>query len=338
MVDQTIQIRTRQVGRTALQLPELGLGTAAMGGNHRLVREADARAAIECALEGGVSYVDTAPFYGFGKSERMAGDALRNRRGWVLSTKAGRLLRPGVSSGPDAKDWFEPLPFDPVYDYSYDAVMRSYEDSLQRLGLDRIDILLLHDIGEMTHGAEANKALFADAMSGGYRALDELRRAGDVKAIGLGVNEIEVCMDSLGHGDWDTFLLAGRYTLLEQHSLNDLLPECERRGMSLIIGGPFNSGILAGGDTWNYAKAPNDVTERAAAISGVCADHGVPVPAAALQFPTGHDCVSSVIPGPRSAAEMRQILDWWQLEIEPSLWSDLKAAGLIHHEAPLPQA
>jgi len=338
VTENKLTFKKRQVGSTKIEVSELGLGTAAMGGNHRLVPEADARAAISCALDAGVSYVDTAPFYGFGKSERMAGDGLRQRSDWVLSTKAGRLLKPGVSTGPDAPNWEEPLPFDPVYDYSYDGVMRSFEDSFQRLGLDRIDILLLHDIGAMQHGEEANKAHFADAMSGGYKALDELRRAGNISAIGLGVNEIKVCMDALEHGDWDTFLLAGRYTLLEQFSLDDILPKCEQLGMSLIIGGPFNSGILVGGDTWNYSKAPSEILEKAAAISKICDDHNVPLPAAALQFPLGHPRISSIIPGPRSAAEMSQILDWWQLDIDPSLWSDLKSAGLTHPDAPVPQA
>lgn len=336
MTQETIEFKTRQVGGTKIRVSELGLGTAAMGGNHRLVPEVDARAAIRRALEAGITYVDTAPFYGFGKSEHMVGDALRSQEDWVLSTKAGRLLNPGPGTTDVARDWVEPLPFHPVYDYSYDAVMRSFEDSYQRLGLDRIDIVLLHDIGEMTHGEENHERIFADAMDGGYRALDELRRSGNISAIGLGVNEREVCLASLEHGDWDTFLLAGRYTLLEQDPLDDLIPECENRGMTLIIGGPFNSGILAGGETWNYSKAPSDVIEKAAAISKICNDHGVPLPAAALQFPLGHRCISSIIPGPRSELEMSQILEWWRLDIDSSLWSDLKEAGLLHPRAPLP--
>lgn len=330
--------KTRTVGNTGLQVSELGLGTAAMAGNHRHVPEGDHRAALEEGLDNGITFVDTAPFYGFGRSEHFAGDALRRRDGWTLSTKAGRLLEPGVapSSHADAADWMESFPFTPVYDYSYDGVMLSYEQSLHRLGLDHIDVLLLHDIGEMQHGKAANAPLLADAMSGGYKALDELRRAGDIKAIGLGVNEREVCNIALEHGDWDAFLLAGRYTLLEQSPLDDLLPACEKRGTSIILGGPFNSGILAGGKTWNYSQAPAAVVDRVKRINEICDSHQVPLPAAALQFPMGHQQVCSTIPGPRSRAEMSSILQWWNLSIPDSLWSDLKSAGLLHEAAPLP--
>lgn len=334
----TMAFKTRSIGKTSLQVTELGLGTAAMAGNHRHVPESDHRAALEEGLNNGITYVDTAPFYGFGRSEHFAGDALRRRQAWTLSTKAGRLLKPGnaPSTHPDAADWLEPFPFTPVYDYSYDGVMLSYEQSLQRLGLDRIDILLLHDIGEMQHGVEANAPLMADAMTGGYKALDELRRSGDIQAIGLGVNEREVCNIAMQHGDWDVFLLAGRYTLLEQAPLDDLLPACEKAGTTIILGGPFNSGILAGGKTWNYAQAPKDIVNRVQRITEICEQHTVPVPAAALQFPLGHTQVSSVIPGPRSRAEMSTILDWWKVPIPAALWSDLRSAGLLHESAPVP--
>jgi D-threo-aldose 1-dehydrogenase len=326
----------RKIGKTNLEVSELGLGTAAMAGNHRPVSLVDHQAALKTGLDAGISFLDTAPFYGFTRSEHFAGDALRDRSDWVLSTKAGRLFKPGPAPEHEACEWPGSFPFRQVYDYSYSGVMRSYEDSVQRLGLDRIDILLLHDIGEMQHGAEANKPLQADAMSGGYKALDELRRAGDIKAIGLGVNEKKVCIEALDHGDWDTFLLAGRYTLLEQTSLDDILPMCRAAGTSLIIGGPFNSGILAGGDTWNYAKAPKEVIEHAKKLDSVCQDHKIPLPAAALRFPMGEPLVSSIIPGPRSQQEMQMILDWWEMEIPASLWSDMKQAGLLHESATLP--
>ena len=328
----------RQIGNTQLRVSELGLGTAAMAGNHRDVKESDQRAALEEALDSGITYVDTAPFYGFGRSEHFTGDAVRRRSDYILSTKAGRLLLPGQApaSHADTVDWLNPFPFTPLYDYSYDGVMRSFEQSLQRLGLDRIDILLLHDIGEMQHGAKANAALFADAMSGGYKALSELRSAGDVQAIGLGVNEREVCISAMQHGDWDTFLLAGRYTLLEQEPLEDLLPACDKSGTSIILGGPFNSGVLAGGTTWNYAQAPDNVMDKVQQISHICSEHKVPLAAAAIQFPLGHQRVSSVIPGPRSREEMSTILTWWNHSIPGSLWSDLKTAGLLHADAPVP--
>lgn len=327
--------KTREIGKTGLQVSELGLGTAAMAGNHRVVDEADHQAALAEGLDRGITFVDTAPFYGFCRSEHFAGDALRRRDGWVLSTKAGRLFKPGAAPQHEAVEWPGSFPFRQTYDYSYDGVMRSYEDSLQRLGLDRIDILLLHDIGEMQHGS-ANAPLQQDAMSGGYQALDELRRNGNISAIGLGVNEREVCIEAMQHGHWDTFLLAGRYTLLEQTPLDDLLPACEKAGTSIILGGPFNSGLLAGGNTWNYAAAPAEILERAARIETICKQHNVPLPAAALQFPLGHPLVSSVIPGPRSRAEMSTIFDWFALDIPAALWSDLKSAGLMHQDAPLP--
>ena len=327
---------TRELGGTGLRLTELGLGCAAMAGNHRVVADEDIAAAIDEGLGRGIGYVDTAPFYGFGRSERFVGDALRARDGYVLSSKAGRLLAPGAAPEGDARDWPGALPFTPVYDYSYDGVMRSHEDSLQRLGLPRVDVLLLHDIGDMQHGPEAGAAHFEQAMGGGYRALDELRRAGDVRAIGLGVNEREVCLAALEHGDWDCFLLAGRYTLLEQAPLADLFPACERTNTGIILGGPYNSGILAGGDTWNYAKAPADVVDKARRIAAVCDAHGVPLQAAALRFPLGSPLVASVIPGPRSREECRQNVEWFRQAIPASLWSDLANEGLLAEGAPLP--
>lgn len=326
----------RQIGKTGLQVSELGIGTAAMAGNHRPVPIADHQAALKEGLDAGISYVDTAPYYGFGRSEHIAGDALRQRNDWVLSTKAGRLLAPGAPTDKEIDAWPGCFPFHQIYDYSYDGVMRSYEMSLQRLGLERIDILLLHDIGEMQHGKEANAPLQKDAMSGGYKALDELRSAGDIKAIGLGVNEQEVCQEAMKHGHWDAFLLAGRYTLLEQNPLNNFLVDCEKAGSSIILGGPFNSGILAGGDTWNYAKAPTDVIDKAIKIKSVCDSHNIPLPAAALRFPLAHPIVSTIIPGPRSGAEMKSILQWWQLDIPASLWSDLQNEGLLAEGAPVP--
>ncbi len=330
--------KTRALGNTALQLSELGLGCAAMAGNHRPVTEEDNRGAIEEGLQQGLTFVDTAPFYGFGRSEHYVGDAIRGREGLVLSTKAGRLLKPEPAPAPVQAEWPGSFPFNPVYDYTYDGVMRSYEDSLQRIGTSKIDILLLHDIGVMQHGEALNKTLFADAMSGGYKALDELRSAGEISAIGLGVNEKEVCIEAMKHGHWDAFLLAGRYTLHEQSPMEDLFPECEKAGTGIILGGPFNSGILAGGDTWNYAKAPSAVVEKVTSIRRVCDAHEIPIAAAALQFPLGSALVASVIPGPRSREEMKQIAEWFSIDIPPSLWSDLKSEGLLDAAAPVPQA
>ena len=229
----------------------------------------------------------------------------------------------------------DPLPFNVVYDYSYDGIMRAYEDNLQRLGLDRIDILLVHDIGEFQHGQDHVKH-FKSLESGGYRAMDELRTAGLIKAIGLGVNENKVCMDALAIGDWDVFLLAGRYTLLEQTAVDKLFPACRKAGTSIICGGPFNSGVLVGRDTWNYAKAPKEVIDKARALGVVADEFGIPLPAAALQFPLGDEIVCSVIPGPRNKGELEQIVTWFKTPIPKEFWSTLKAKKLIEPSAAVP--
>ena len=304
--------------------------------NFATLDRADAAGIVETALDAGLSYVDTAPFYGFGRSERVVGDVLRGKP-YVLSTKVGRLLVPGPAHDPMSFGMIDPLPFHPVYDYSYDGVMRSFDDSLQRLGLDRIDILLVHDIGEFQHGVKENDRHFGDLSTSGYRALEELKSSGQVSAIGLGVNENDICLRALGIGRWDVFLLAGRYTLLEQTPLDDLFPACQAAGTSIICGGPFNSGVLVGREMWNYARAPADVVTRVEKLKSVADDYSVPLPAAALQFPLGHSLVSSIIPGSRSASEFEQILNWASKDIPTGFWTDLRAADLLHPDAPVPE-
>lgn len=212
--------------------------------------------------------------------------------------------------------WPDALPFHPVFDYSYGGIMRSFEDSLERLGLERIDMLFVHGIGAVTHGPEY-KRHFKDLQHGGHRALNELRHSGQVKAIGLGVNETQACLDALEIGEWDVFLLAGRCTLLEQDALQKLLPTCVAKEISIVIGGPFNSGILVGGDTWNYATAPADVLEKVEQLSGVCREYGIPLPAATLQIPLGHQAVCSAIPGLRTQKELSDTLGWIACDIPP---------------------
>lgn len=327
----------RRIGQTDLEVTTLGLGAASLAGIFTGVSPEQARATVAHALDVGITYVDTAPQYGLGRSEHLVGDVLRERRdGVILSSKVGRLLKPLGGATQDKGAWVDPLPFNQVYDYSYDGVMRSFEDSQQRLGLDRIDVLYVHDIGVATHGAEANKPLWQQLASGGYRALRELRDAGVVKAIGLGVNEWQVLMDAFALGDWDVFLLAGRYTLLEQTSLDPLLTTCVTRGTSVVVGGPFNSGILVGGDKFNYAKAPDDIIAKVRAIEAVCREFGVPLPAAALQFPLTHPAVCNVLPGPRSPQELDGILDWWDVTVPKELWTTLAAKGLLAPGTPIP--
>ncbi len=325
---------TRRVGKTSLCLPVLGFGTAPLGGMFEAVDGTEGAAILAQALESGLTYVDTAPYYGFGLSERRVGDGLRGKD-CVLSTKVGRLLRPGLTAEAAAMGWPQALPFHPVFDYSYDAIMRSFEESLQRLGLEKIDILYVHDIGTVTHGKDATRH-FRDLAESGYRALDSLRQSGQITAIGLGVNEAQVCLDALAVGDWDVFLLAGRYTLLEQDPLDDLLPQCMERAVSLVMGGPFNSGILVGGDTWNYDAAPEAVRSKVQRLRAVCQEYGVPLPAAALQFPLAHQAVVSVVPGLRNRQELADTMAWAKHPIPAELWQALKHRDLLHPNAPTP--
>lgn len=325
----------RQVGKTGLMIETLGLGGAPLGGNFVNLDYHQAAELIQAAKDANISYFDTAPWYGFGRSERVMGDLLRGGD-YVLSDKVGRLLKPGPVENPMDYGMIDPLPFHVVYDYGYDGIMRAFEDSLQRLGLDRIDILLAHDIGAFQHGDE-NKRHFNDLSDGGYRAMDELRKAGLVKAIGLGVNENQVCEDALGIGDWDVFLLAGRYTLIEQTPLNTLFPACRAAGTTIICGGPFNSGILVGREMWNYDKAPAEIVDKVRALGSVADKFNVPLAAAALQFPLANDVVTSVIPGPRNKAEFEQIWQWFKTPIPNEFWSTLKSEGLIEETAPVPQ-
>ncbi|HEY2617987.1 MAG TPA: aldo/keto reductase [Acetobacteraceae bacterium] len=328
----------RRVGRTNLHVTSLGLGTATLGGSRIRLTNDERLKLVDAAWNAGVRYVDTAPFYGVGAAERAAGDALRDkpRDEWALSTKVGRLLRAHDSGGRTTDGRLAPLPFEVTYDYSYDGIMRSMEDSFQRLGLAKIDILLVHDIGVYQHGAEANAAHMKVLRESGYHALEELRRTGVVRAIGLGVNEKAVLIEVLGWGEWDVFLLAGRYTLLEQSPLDDLLPKCVTHGTSIVVGGPLNSGILAGRDTWNYAEAPPEIVARVTAIRAVCDAHKVPLAAAALQFPLAHPAVAAIIPGPRSAAEFEQNAKLIRQPIPSAMWAELRDRQLLHPEAPTP--
>ena len=330
----------RQVGNTDLKLDTLGFGCASLGNLYQAISDQTAADVLQSAWSAGFRYFDTAPHYGQGLSERRTGDQLRGQNDYILSTKVGRLLKPsGYAS--ERHGFVSPMPFDIHYDYSYDGVMRSFEDSLQRTGLDRIDILYMHDIGEVTHG-DANAHHFPIAMTGGYKAMAELRDQGLVKAIGLGVNEYQVCEQALEHGDWDCFLLAGRYTLLEQESLTSFLPKCEQRNCSIIIGGAYNSGILAtgtrGGGTLHYDYGPPSqaIIDKVRLLENLCDEHSISLAAAALQFPLAHPAVASVIPGMGSVRRIRQTLDLFQQSIPDAFWQALRDEQLVHENAPLP--
>jgi D-threo-aldose 1-dehydrogenase len=328
---------TRPLGRTSLRVTVLGLGTGTLGGHRVNVTREQADSVIRAAWAAGIRYFDTAPFYGFGRACRILGDALREvpRNSWVLSTKVGRLLRPWrEADAPGSPP--RPMPFEEVFDYSYAGIMRSFEDSLQRLGLARVDTLYAHDLGVRQHGKEAHPEVIRTFHRSGYRALEELRSAGVVGAIGIGVNEREVLLEAMEWGDWDVFLLAGRYTLLEQGALDDVLPKCLRSGISVVIGAPFNTGVLAGHNTWNYKPAPAEVVARVGALRAVCDSHGVPLVAAALQFPLAHPAVAAILPGPRNVEELDDNVQLLRYPIPSALWADLRSADLLHPEAPTP--
>jgi D-threo-aldose 1-dehydrogenase len=336
---------TRGLGKSGVEVTIMGFGGAPLGNMYQAFSDQQARATVEACHAAAIRYFDTAPLYGFGLSEHRLGEALRGKeRGrFVLSTKVGRLLRPGDPATLDHGQFKDGLPFAQVYDYSYDGVMRSFEDSLQRLGTWRIDILLVHDLDVWTHRSEeARRARVQEFMAGGYRAMVALREQGAVQAIGAGVNETAACQDLAERGDFDCFLLAGRYTLLEQAPLDEFLPLCERRHIALIIGGAYNTGILATGAVegayFQYAPAPPEIMERVRRIEAVCARHGVRLATAALQFPLGHAAVATVIPGTRSPAEVAQNVEIFAPDIPADFWAELKHEGQLRADAPTPGA
>jgi D-threo-aldose 1-dehydrogenase len=326
---------------------QLGFGGAGLGNLYAPIPDEVARDATRAAVELGVRYFDTAPHYGFGLSEKRLGAALGELDAGehlIVSTKVGRKLapRPRVDTNVARQGFVTPEPYESEFDYTYDSVMRTYEESLRRLQRTRIDILYVHDIGRVTHG-EDHPRRFAEFMNGGYRAMCELRTSGAVGAIGIGVNETQVCEEALAHADFDVVLLAGRYTLLEQGALDTFLPLCERRGVRVVVGGPYNSGILAtgvrrsGAVTYNYAAAPQEIVTRAAAIESICDAHEVPLPAAALQFPLAHPQILTVVPGMGTREQVRQAADYLKRPLPQQLWADLRAAGLIRPDAPVPR-
>jgi D-threo-aldose 1-dehydrogenase len=335
-------IPLRPLGRTGLRVTALGFGGAPLGNLFRPIPEADAVGAVAEAYAAGVRYFDTAPLYGHGLSERRMGEVLRGhpREGYVLSTKVGRWLEPCEPAEAGGGAYVGIPPFRIVYDYSAAGARRSLEASLGRLGLDRVDILYVHDIDVRTHGADGQPARQAEALAGAWPALRQLREEGIVRAIGLGVNEWPVCQALAEVSDPDVFLLAGRYTLLEQTALETFLPLCARRGIGIVIGGPYNSGILAtgavAGATYDYRPAPEAVLARVRRIEAVCESHDVPMAAAALQFPLAHPAVVAVIPGARTPAEVRQNLALWRDRLPAALWRDLRSEGLLRPDAPVP--
>lgn len=325
-------------------LTRMGFGGAPLGNLYRKVSEEDAQAALQAAFDAGIRYFDTAPQYGLGRSEERFGVALKRfgRDNVQLSTKIGRLLFDCEPHEVTPEAFVDVPQKRIVFDYTYDGVMRSYEASQKRIDVANADILLVHDVCVFSQGSqEASDTKVRELFDGGgYRALCELKDAGDVAAIGAGVNEWQVCEKLLGLGDFDGFLLAGRYTLLEQEALETFLPLCEKRDVGIILGGPYNSGILATGPIpgakYNYEDASDEILERVRNIEAVCKAHGTALIAAALQFVLGHPCVKTVIPGAVSAREVSANVELLETPIPAALWSDLRGEGLIRPDAPLP--
>lgn len=332
-----LAIPKRPLPRQQLSLTAIGLGCAQMGNLYRVTPQAEAQGAFDAAWQAGIRYFDTAPYYGHTRSERRLGTMLTDhpRSEYTISTKVGRVLVPDGSLGPEENGFIAPLPFRPVFDYTHDGIMRSFEDSCQRLGIIDPDIIYVHDIGGMQHGAAHFHYWDQITTGGGFRALERLRSEGAVRAVGLGVNEWQVIRDAMQHLDLDIAMLAGRYTLLEQESLG-FLDHCLREGMAIAAAGVFNSGILAGNRKFNYAEAPEALLQTVARIEAVCARHGVSLQAAAIQFVLAHPAVATVVLGARNAAQVTDNVARCNETIPDAFWSDIREQGLVAEGAPLP--
>lgn len=324
-------IARARLGRSSVEITRLGLGSAPLGGLYAPVSDADAEATIDRAWVLGVRYFDTAPLYGFGLAERRLGAFLRHkpRDSFVFSTKVGRLLR-RPDGGPPCDPFYKGTPIErPIFDFSYDGVMRSVDESLGRLGLDRIDILFIHDPDDH----------YDAALGGAFRALDRLRSDGSVRAIGAGMNQHQMLARFATEASFDCFLLAGRYSLLDQSALASLMGICEARGIGLVVGGVYNSGILANpraGAKFDYQDADASLIARAKSLDALCRTRGAELKAAAIQFALAHPAVSGVLMGARSAAEVEENVAMARMTVPPGVWSDIRRAHLVDPLAPLP--
>ena len=345
----------RPIGRTRLMAPRLGFGAGTLGDPFDVIPEHQADLALEAAFAAGIDYFDTAPWYGNGKSEQRVGRVLQTkpRAAFKVSTKVGRVYRrPDDVKTFSQSRWLGGLPFDLRFDYSRDGILRSYEQSLLRLGLNKVDALVVHDLDFKHHKVEGNVAQHLSRLDegGGHAALQELKRNGDIDAIGVGINHVGMIPRFLDRFEVDFFLVAMPYSLMDQEALDAELPLCEAKGVSVVIGAPFASGILASGASgaatehgrglaparYGYQPADERITAKVRAIREVCERHQVPLGAAALQFPFGHPSVKMVIPGPNSAEQVRSNLAWMRMRIPGELWAELKQAGLLRPDAPVP--
>lgn len=334
---------TRVVGRTGVAVTQLGLGGASYGELFHRVPEPEAFGAIQAAWDGGVRYFDTAPWYGRGLSELRTGSGLRDhpRDEYVLSTKVGRWLRPRQEPDFDRSPWLGGLPFEVVFDYTYDGIMRAYEQSQQRLGLARYDLAVIHDLDHGYHPSVVRfEGFLAQLATSGWRAISELRDGGLIRGVGAGINYLGHIPRLLDIAPLDFFLIAMPYTLLNQQVLDEEFPRCVDQGVGFVIGAPYQSGILATGPrpgaNADYGPASQELSERVGKIQAVCERHGVPLAAAALQFPLGHPSVASVIPGARNATQVERNLEVFRVSIPADMWAELKHEGLLRADAPVP--
>jgi D-threo-aldose 1-dehydrogenase len=333
----------RRVGRTTLELPVLGFGAAHIGELYGRVSEADSRATLDAAWAAGIRYYDTAPWYGRGLSEHRLGGFLRtqDRDAFRITTKVGRTLhRPKDPKTFDRGPWVGGLNFEVHFDYSYDGIMRSYEQALQRLALDTIDALVIHDLDIAYHGAEAQAVHEKALRDSGIRALEELKSSGHIEAYGMGINTKQALEEVATQVPLDFCLVAMPYTMLDQSTLETGMQTCIDRGVSVIIGAPFASGILVTGSgegaKYAYGKASPEIQAKVKGMEAVCAAHNVKLPVAALQFVLAHPAVSSVIPGAARPSEVTANAAAISAPIPAAFWADLKARSLIHPNAPVP--
>ncbi|MFB2563978.1 aldo/keto reductase [Rhizobium sp. IMFF44] len=337
----------RPLGQTEVNVTSLGLGTVPLAGFNADVSYEEFEKTVQTAFDAGIRYFDCAPMYGFGKAEHFLGHALRVRKlreQVVVSTKVGRVLKPASKTKPLETvygiDWVDPLPFLDTYDYTYDGVMRAFEDSQQRLGLDYIDVLLVHDVGTAWHG-DQSEFYWNQLRASGYKALDELRSSGSVSAIGLGVNETASVVQVAKEFQIDCSLIAGRYTLLNHAPLQSDFDELLKRKVSVIAGGIFNSGVLASGTkgttpTYDYGKVPAEVLDRVKRIEALCDQFTVDLPAAAMQFVYAHPAVATLVMGAKNPQEVAANTKAIQAKIPSEFWTALRESGAIPENAPLP--
>lgn len=332
----------RKLGRTGLEVTALGFGSAPLGDIYEVLDDATAISTVETAARLGVNLFDTAPLYGQGSAEHRIGTALRRQPAgsFVVSTKVGRLLTPAPAGRVRTSRFVGGLQFNVTNDYSYDAAMRSHELSLHRLGLPKVDVVLIHDADGWTHGPEEGPKRYKEAMEGAYRALEKLRSQGVIKGIGVGLNDPAYMARYLRDGDFDCLLMAGRYSLLEQPALAEVLPLAAQKNVGVMLGGVFNSGILATGPIegarYNYTPAPPDVLDKVRRIERVCSAHAVALATAAMHFCLGHQAVSTLALGAVKPEEVAGNVRAMATKVPAALWSDLKAERLLDAAAPVP--